>query len=203
MLLMSWLFRTPGHQRQPPWYWQCRVNNLCLCCTISVLGNKTQWKLNIFVCFLNKFAMRKFSVHGGPYSFCQNTSRPTPGEGTPSVLGDMDVPPFWPPFLTFWGLNSIFLGYFFSSTNTKTIFWGIKTTNSHRIWSFWPQILFFPRSFWVQFSAASGTPPSVFGPSTPPGAYPSETALIRIIICESNLFVFICDIAPLEMWLSI
>ena len=95
-----------------------------------------------------------------------------PGEGTPSMLGDMDVPPFWPHFLTFWGLNSIFMGYFFSSTNTKTIFWGIKTTNSHRIRSFWPQILFFPRPFRVQFSAASGTPPSVFGPSTPPPTHP-------------------------------
>ena len=87
---------------------------------------------------------------------------------TPSMLGDMDVPPFWPPFLTFWGLNSIFWGYFFSSANTKTIFWGIKTTNSYRIPSFRPQISFFPLSFWVQVSAASGTPPSVFGPSTPP-----------------------------------
>ena len=84
-------------------------------------------------------------------------------------IGDMDVPPFWPSFLTFWGLDSIFLGYFFSSTNTKTIFWGIKTTNSYRIRSFRPQISSFPRSFWVQVSAASGTPPSVFGPSTPPG----------------------------------
>ena len=90
-----------------------------------------------------------------------------PGEGTPSMLGDMDVPPFWPPFLTFWRLNSIFLVYFFSSTNTKTIFRGIKTTNLYRIRSFRPQISFFPRSFWVQFSAASGTPPSVFGSSTP------------------------------------
>ena len=33
---------------------------------------------------------------------------------------------------------------------------------------FRPQISSFPRSFWVQVSAASGTPPSVFGPSTPP-----------------------------------
>ena len=74
-----------------------------------------------------------------------------PGEGTPTMLGDMDVPPFWPPFLTFWGLNSIFLGYFFSSTNTTTIFWGIRNTNSYKI-------PFFPRSLWVQFSAASGTP---------------------------------------------
>ena len=110
----------------------------------------------------------------------------TPGEGTPSMLGDMDVPPFWPPFLTFWGLNLIFLGYFFSSTNTKTIFWGIKTTNSYRIRSFRPQISFFPRSFWVQFSAASGTPPSVFGPSTPPGVLPK---------------VFFLDTRPSNKWL--
>ena len=61
-----------------------------------------------------------------------------------------------------------FWGIFILSTNTKTIFCGIKTTNSYRIRSFRPQISFFPRSFWVQFSAASGTPPSFFGPSTPP-----------------------------------
>ena len=91
-----------------------------------------------------------------------------PGEGTPSMLGDMDVPPFWSPFLTFWGLNTIFLGYFFSSINSKAIFWGTKTTNFCKNRSFWPQIQFFPRSFWVQFSAATGTPPSVFRPSTPP-----------------------------------
>ena len=51
------------------------------------------------------------------------------------------------PFLTFWGLNTIFLGYCFSSTNTKTIFWGTKTTNPYRIWSFWTQIPFFPSIF--------------------------------------------------------
>ena len=83
-------------------------------------------------------------------------------------MGDTYVPRFWPPFFTLAGSSTIFLGYFFSSTNTKTIFCGIKTTNSYRIRSFRPQISFFPRSFWVQFSAASGTPPSFFGPSTPP-----------------------------------
>ena len=92
----------------------------------------------------------------------------TPGGGTPYVMGDTYVPRFWPPFFTLAGSSTIFLGYFFSSTNTKTIFWGIKTTNSYRIRSFRPQISFFPRSFWVQFSAASGTSPSFFGPSTPP-----------------------------------
>ena len=91
-----------------------------------------------------------------------------PGVGTPYVMGDTYVPRFWPPFFTLAGSSTIFLGHFFSSTNTKTIFWGIKTSNSYRIRSFRSQISFFPRSFWVQVSAASGTPPSVFGPSTPP-----------------------------------
>ena len=63
----------------------------------------------------------------------------------------------WPSFLTFTGLNTIFLGYLFSSTNTKMIFWGTKTTNPYRIRSFWPQIPFLPRSFGVQFSMASST----------------------------------------------
>ena len=73
------------------------------------------------------------------------------------------------PFFHFGRIEHDLFGYFFSSTNTKTIFCGIKTTNSYRIRSFRPQISFFPRSFWFQFSAASGTPPSFFGPSTPPG----------------------------------
>ena len=50
----------------------------------------------------------------------------TPGEGTPSMLGDMDVPPFWPPFLTFWGLNSIFLGYFSHPPTPKRSFGVLK-----------------------------------------------------------------------------
>ena len=91
-----------------------------------------------------------------------------PGGGTPYVMGDTYVPRFWPPFFTLAGSSTIFLGYFFSSTNSKAIFWGTKTTNFYKNRSFWPQIQFFPRSFWVQFSVASGTPPSVFRPSTPP-----------------------------------
>ena len=102
---------------------------------------------------------------------------PGPGGGTPYVMGDTYVPRFWPPFFTLAGSSTIFLGYFFSSTNTKTIFCGIKTTNSYRIRSFRPQISFFPRSFWVQFSAASGTPPSFFGPSTPPGPQANKTSM--------------------------
>ena len=125
----------------------------------------------------------------------------SPGGGTPYVMGDTYVPRFWPPFFTLAGSSTIFLGYFFSSTNTKTIFWGIKTTNSYRIRSFRPQISFFPRSFWVQFSAASGTPPSFFGPSTPPGDQPLIVApAIRLradqivwapVISDSQLLRFI------------
>ena len=50
------------------------------------------------------------------------------------------------------------------------IFWGTKTTNFYKNRSFWPQIQFFPWSFWVQFSAASGHPHQFSGrvPPTPP-----------------------------------
>ena len=67
------------------------------------------------------------------------------------------------------GSSTIFMGYFFSSTNTKTIFCGIKTTNSYRI-----------RSFRPQFSAASGTPPSFFGPSTPPGSGSIDIFVVKL-----------------------
>ena len=76
------------------------------------------------------------------------------------------------PFFHFGRIEHDLFGVFFSSTNSKAIFWGTKTTNFYKNRSFWPQIQFFPRSFWVQFSAASGTPPSVFRPSTPPGVHP-------------------------------
>ena len=72
------------------------------------------------------------------------------------------------PFFHFGRIEHDLFGVFFSPTNSKAIFWGTKTTNFYKNRSFWPQIQFFPRSFWVQFSAASGTPPSVFRPSTPP-----------------------------------
>ena len=107
-----------------------------------------------------------------------------PGGGTPYVMGDTYVPRFWPPFFTLAGSSTIFLGYFFSSTNSKAIFWGTKTTNFYKNRSFWPQIQFFPRSFWVQFSAASGTPPSVFRPSTPPGVQDltdDSSALVQVM----------------------
>ena len=144
----------------------------------------------LVIYFLCRYSLNITNMYGKCFSF--KLSVVIPGEGTPSMLGDMDVPPFWPSFLTFWGLNSIFWGYFFSSTNTKTIFWGIKTTNSYRIRSFRPQISFFPRSFWVQVSAASGTPPSVFGPSTPPGGDHG--------MCCSSDWGHSIDIGTVNLW---
>ena len=36
-----------------------------------------------------------------------------PGEGTPSMLGDMDVPPFWPPFFDILGIELDLYGVLF------------------------------------------------------------------------------------------
>ena len=91
------------------------------------------------------------------------------GGGTPYVMGDTYVPRFWPPFFTLAGSSTIFLGYFSHPPTAKLSFGVQKLPIFYKNRSFWPQIQFFPRSFWVQFSAASGTPPSVFRPSTPPG----------------------------------
>ena len=107
------------------------------------------------------------------------------GGGTPYVMGDTYVPRFWPPFFTLAGSSTIFLGCFFSSTNTKTIFW-VQILAKFDL--FGPKIPFFPRSFWVQFSVARGTPPAIFGPSTPPpghvGCFPTVggVTIRRILI---------------------
>ena len=92
------------------------------------------------------------------------------------------------PFFHFGRIEHDLFGVFFSSTNSKAIFWGTKTTNFYKNRSFWPQLQFFPRSFWVQFSAASGTPPSVFRPSTPPGTNPNMTFL-SVPICLLSISI--------------
>ena len=70
--------------------------------------------------------------------------------------------PFFDPLGTKFYL---FVFFFFSSTNTK-IFW-VQILTKFDL--FGPKIPFSPRSFGVQFSVAHGTPPAIFGPSTPPG----------------------------------
>ena len=82
------------------------------------------------------------------------------------------------PFLTFWGLNTIYLGYFFALTNTKTT---CLCTNPSRIRSFWPQIPFLPRCFRVQFSAACRTLPPIFWPSSPPTPHQALDYLTNVI----------------------
>ena len=105
--------------------------------------------------------------------FCTDHSTRGGGGGTPYMMGDTYVPRFWPPFLILWVPNSIFLGCFFSSTNTKTIFW-VQILTKFDL--FGHKIPFSPRSFWVQFSVAHGTPPAIFGPEYPPRATPSSLA---------------------------
>ena len=80
------------------------------------------------------------------------------GWGTPYVMGDTYVPRFWPPFFTLAGSSTIFLGCFFSSTNTKTIFW-VQILAKFDLLG--PKIPFFPRSFWVQFYGSAEGPPRV------------------------------------------
>ena len=119
------------------------------------------------------------------------TQATLPGGGTPYVMGDTYVPRFWPPFFTLAGSSTIFLGCFFSSTNTKTIFW-VQILAKFDL--FGPQIPFFPRSFWVQFSVARGTPPAIFGPSTPPGHSASHmrhlTAQVTLLFKARTYFTY-------------
>ena len=58
-----------------------------------------------------------------------------PGQDTPSMSADMDVPPFWPLFQSRDWTRS-FWGTFPHPPTPKTIFWGTKTTNPYRIRSF-------------------------------------------------------------------
>ena len=102
-------------------------------------------------------------------NFYSSTKRKTPGGGGYSLCDGWYIcAAVLTPFFHFGRIEHDLFGVFFSSTNSKAIFWGSKTTNFYENRSFWPQIQFFPRSFGVQFSADSGTPPSVFRPSTPP-----------------------------------
>ena len=102
--------------------------------------------------------------HDSPWTVCSTT----PGRVLPLCWVIWMCRRFDPLFWHSKDWTRSFWGIFLSSTNTKTIFWGIKTTNSYRIRSFRPQISFFPRSFWVQFSAASAAHPRQFSDRVPP-----------------------------------
>ena len=97
------------------------------------------------------------------------------------------------PFFHFGRIEHDLFGVLFLIHQQQSYLLGYKTTNFYKNRSFWPQIQFFPRSFWVQFSAASGTPPSVFRPSTPPGMPPLTTKgnpnykLITLLIIKQFL----------------
>ena len=131
------------------WEW---INNFIPHCILAVLGFK-----------LNHISERAPGGGGGG------------GGGTPYVMGDTYVPRFWPPFFTLAGSSTIFLGYFFSSTNSKAIFWGTKTTNFYKNRSFWPQTKFFSSIFLGPiFSGQRHTPISFQAEYPPRGKGPKS-----------------------------
>ena len=91
-----------------------------------------------------------------------------PREGTLSMLGD--VPSFWPPFWHSGDWTRSFGGTFSHQPAPKQSFGILKLPIFTEVALFSSRIQnsIFPRSCGVQFSPASGTPSSVFGPGTPP-----------------------------------
>ena len=104
------------------------------------------------------------------------------------MLGDMDVPPFWPPFLTFWGLNSIFLGYFFSSTNTKTIFGVLKLPILTEFDLLGPKFNFSLDLFGSNFQRPAAHPRQFSDRVPPPPGYahPTMVTLVNIMVMNQN-----------------
>ena len=75
-----------------------------------------------------------------PYRTSDGLATIRPGGVTPYMMGDTYVPRFWPPFLTLWVPNSIFLGCFWlvaAATNHIRRDWcgGLQYTllHSHRL----------------------------------------------------------------------
>ena len=135
-------------------------------------------------------------------------TRSTPGEGTPSMLGDMDVPPFWPPFLTLWGLNTIFLGYLFSSTNSKAIFWGTKTTIFFtKIDLFGPKFNFFLDLFESNFQRPAAHPHQFSGwvpppppPPPPPGVNTIAADALAPVVPRSSTVMVSISRSSASIW---
>ena len=83
---------------------------------------------------------------------------------TPSMLDDMDVPPFWPPFFDILAIGLI-LGYF-SHPPTPKQSSGISKLPILTEFDLFGLKFHFPSIFWGPIF--SGTPSSLFRPSTPP-----------------------------------
>ena len=105
----------------------------------------------------------------------------TPRGGTPYMMGDTYVPQFWPPFLTLWVPNSIFLGCFFLIHQHKNDLLG---TNPHKIRSFWTQNTIFPSIFLGPIFSGPRHTPSNFRTEYPP---PPGNRPITVKICDIKL----------------
>ena len=116
----------------PP-YTPCPHNNCQGWSTVTCYPEYTATIPQVITCRIARWVGMAWGEHGyhnRPRHYPGGGGGGGGGGGTPYVMGDTYVPRFWPPFFTLAGSSTIFLGYFFSSTNTKTIFWCIKTTNS-------------------------------------------------------------------------
>ena len=113
--------------------------------------------------------------------------------GTPYVIGDTYVPRFWPPFFTLAGSSTIFLGYFFSSTNTKTIFWGIKLPILTEFDILGPKFHFSLDLFGSNFQRPAAHPHHFLDqvPSLPPPPPPPppahDTVLIKPLLRQNDV----------------
>ena len=101
-----------------------------------------------------------------------------PGEGTPSMLGDMDVPPFWPPFLTFWGLNSIFWGIFSHPPTPKRSFGVLKLPILTEFDLLGPKFHFTLDLFGSKFQRPAAHPHQFSDRVPPPGLYIKNSHIV-------------------------
>ena len=89
--------------------------------------------------------------------FASEYSACSPGEGTPSMLGDMDVPTFW-PFFDILGIEHDLFGVLLLIHQHQNDILGTKTTNPYRIRSLWSQIIFSLDRLGPIFSGKRHTP---------------------------------------------
>ena len=83
------------------------------------------------------------------------------------------------PFFHFGRIEHNLFGVFFSSTNSKAIFWGTKTTNFYKNRSFWPQIQFFLDLFGSNFQRPAAHPHQFSGRVPPPGSTHSSSITVH------------------------
>ena len=151
----------------------CMIPGIILCnapsqCNVVYhwLNACTKWSLNTKPQWTNwsqgrwqlradsRFVPSQWETPGGGYSLCD---------------GWYICAAVLTPFFHFGRIEHDLFGVFFSSTNSKAIFWGTKTTNFYKNRSFWPQIQFFLDLFGSNFQRPAAHPHQFSGRVPPPG----------------------------------